>query len=408
MRLTNSAETYGLVHQLLHWTTAALILSMIPLGIYMHELPVGTAAEIESKVWLYSLHKTIGIAALVVALLRIGWAIVQPHPNLIHGGWEALAAKTVHWLLYGAIVAMPIFGWLHHAALDGYAPIWFWPIGDSLPFVPKSEAVASFFGIAHKVTGIAIVLALVLHIGGALKHAIVDRDRTLARMVPGAYSESGYPPPPKGHTASSFAAAALVAVLGAGVITGAWAFTRPEVVTAAKAETVLDTPATEGAWVIDREASRVEIEVQQLGSPVGGSFDDWQADVVFDPAAPESATIRAEVTIASLALSDVSERATSEEFLNAALNPTATFVSDDVVATDGGFEARGTMTIAGIERPFALPFTFAEADGRAKVSGEAVIRRLDFEVGSTDTSSVGGEVRLLLTIEATREAPATG
>ena len=53
MRLTNTRETYGLVHQLLHWTTAALILSMIPLGIYMHELPVGTTAQIDEKVWLY-------------------------------------------------------------------------------------------------------------------------------------------------------------------------------------------------------------------------------------------------------------------------------------------------------------------------------------------------------------------
>ena len=148
MRMTNSRETYGLVHQLLHWTTAALILFMLPLGVYMHDLPVGTAQEVADKVWLFSLHKTVGVVVLVVALARIAWAIVQPHPNLLHGGREAFAAKTVHWLLYGSIVAMPIFGWLHHAALDGYAPIWWENVfpgdWDVLPFVPKSEAVASF------------------------------------------------------------------------------------------------------------------------------------------------------------------------------------------------------------------------------------------------------------------------
>ena len=404
LRLTNTRETYGLVHQVLHWTTALLILSMLPLGIYMHELPVGTAAEVEHKVWLYSLHKTIGIAALVVAIARIGWALVQPHPNLIHGGWEAFAAKTVHWLLYGAIVAMPIFGWLHHAALDGYAPIWFWPIGDSLPFVPKSEPVAAFFGIAHKVTGIAIILALVLHIGGALKHAIVDRDRTLARMVPGAYDASGYPPPPKGHATSSFVAALLVTVLGAGVITGAYAFTRP----AEKAETALDGTASAGAWVIDREASRLEIEITQMGSPVKGTFANWTADVVFDPDALDASTIRAEVDTASLALSDVSERAMSDEFLGAEANPKATFVSDEVVATETGYEARGTLSLAGLEKPFAIPFTFAETDGRATVEGEGVIQRLDFGVGTgfPDGDTVGEAVRLMLLIEATRDGAA--
>ena len=404
-RLANTRETYGLVHQLLHWTTAGLILFLIPLGVYMHELPDGTAAEVAGKAWLYSLHKTVGIAALLVALARVAWAVAQPHPNLIHGGWEAFAAKTVHWLLYAAIIAMPVFGWLHHAALDGYAPIWFWPVGDTLPLVPKSQAVAQFFGIAHKVTGIALIGALVLHVGGALKHAVVDKDRTLARMVPGAYHETGVAPSPKGHVASSLAAAALVMALGVGVISGAYAYVR-----SSGADTVaLGVAPSAGAWTIDGAASRLEIEVTQLGSPVRGAFGDWAADVTFDPDRPEDATITAEVAVPTLALSDVSERAVSDEFLDAAANPTARFTSTDVVRMQGGYEARGTLTLAGVERPFTLPFTYRERDGRAFVTAEATVQRLDFGVGTgfADDSSVGREVKVLVTIEATREASAT-
>ena len=400
-RLANTRETYGLVHQLLHWITAGLILLMIPLGIYMSELPDGTAAEVADKVWLYSLHKTLGIAALVVAIVRIGWAVAQPHPNLIHGGWEAFAAKTVHWLLYAAIIAMPVFGWLHHAALDGYAPIWFWPIGDTLPGVPKSEAVALFFGLAHKITGVALISALVLHVGGALKHALIDKDRTLARMVPGAYVEVGVAPSPKGHTGSSIAAALLVLAVGVGTITGAYAWLR-----SSGTQTVaLDVAPSLGAWTIDKAASKLEIEVTQLGSPVRGVFNDWEANVTFDPGRPEDATIVAEIAVPTLALSDVSDRAVSDEFLGAEANPTARFVSDDVVPTKTGFDARGTLTLAGVERPFTLPFTFAQRDGRAVVNAEATIRRLDFGVGKgfADDSSVGREVLVLITIEATRE-----
>ena len=407
MRLTNTQETYGLVHQILHWTTAALILFLVPLGVYMHELPTDTPEQVADAVWLYSLHKTVGIGALLVAILRVGWAVAQPHPNLIHGGWEAFAAKTVHWLLYAAIIAMPVFGWLHHAALDGYAPIWLWPIGDTLPFVPKSDAVASFFGIAHKVTGIALILALILHIGGAVKHAVVDKDRTLARMVPGSYHVTGTAPSPKGYDGASIAAAALVLVLGAGVITGAWAFTRGGEKTVAVTETA---PVSSGAWVIDREASALAIEVVQVGSPVRGTFADWTADVAFDPERPEAATIRATVTVPTLTLGSVSERAISDEFLRSEANPTATFASDDVVATPDGFEARGTLTLAGVEKPLTLPFTFREEGGRAFVTAEATVQRLDFDVGTgfPDDSSVGRAVKVMVTIEAVRPGDGAG
>ena len=415
LRLANTRETYGLVHQLLHWITAGLILFMIPLGIYMHELPVATPGEVADKVWLYSLHKTVGVTVLFVALARVAWALMQPHPNLIHGGWEAFAAKTVHWLLYGAIVAMPVFGWLHHAALDGYAPIWWERVlpgdWDTLPFVPKSPALAAFFGIAHKVTGLALIGALLLHVGGALKHALIDRDRTLSRMVPGAYAETGHAPSPKGYGRSSVAAAAVVAVLGLGVIAGAYGFTsggrgQASVVAAGAAVPVSPAKAAvpAAAWTIDRERSGLKIEVTQLGSPVEGTFADWSADVTFDPSRLEEARIEAEIAIASLALGDVSERATSDEFLGAAANPTARFVSDEVVKAGDGYEARGRLTLAGLEKPFVLPFTFEERDGRAIVTAEGTIQRLDFEVGTgfADDSSVGRAVRVIVTIEAAR------
>ncbi len=333
---------------------------------------------------------------------------MQPHPNLIHGGWEAFAAKTIHWLLYGSIVAMPVFGWLHHAALDGYAPIWWENVfpgdWDVLPFVPKSEPVASFFGMAHKITGIALIGALALHIGGALKHAVIDKDRTLARMVPGAYGEIGLAPTPKGYVASSLAAAILVAVLGIGVITAAWSYTRPTVaeVSDKASDDVVSQEAD--AWIIDTSASTLTVEIRQLGSPVTGSFVNWSADVVFDPDALDSARISAEVDTGSLTLSDVSDRATSDEFLNAEAFPEATFVSENVVATSDGYEAIGTLTLAGVSRPFTLPFTFVEQDGKATVAAQVSIPRLDYDVGTgfPDDSSVGRAVRLDISISASR------
>ena len=94
MKLTNTAESYGLIHQSLHWATAILILILLPMGVYMHDLPIDNSEQIADKVWLYSLHKSIGMAALFVAIARIAWAVYQPHPRPLHGGMEGFAAKT--------------------------------------------------------------------------------------------------------------------------------------------------------------------------------------------------------------------------------------------------------------------------------------------------------------------------
>ena len=159
MKLTNTAESYGLIHQSLHWATAILILVLLPMGVYMHDLPIDNSAQIADKVWFYSLHKSIGMAALFVAVTRIAWAIYQPHPRPLHGGLEGFAAKTVHYLLYGTIIAMPVLGWLYHAATEGFAPIW-WPFSQDLPFVPKNVMLSNFFKTAHFVCGVLLVLSL--------------------------------------------------------------------------------------------------------------------------------------------------------------------------------------------------------------------------------------------------------
>ena len=128
MRLTNSSSQFGAVTKTFHWLTAFLILTNIPLGLIAHEMPFDTVEALTRKAWLFSLHKTTGVTVFFIALLRIVWALSQPRPGLLNADnrLEAFAAETVHWLLYGALVAVPLSGWIGHAATTGFAPIW-WP-----------------------------------------------------------------------------------------------------------------------------------------------------------------------------------------------------------------------------------------------------------------------------------------
>ena len=151
MSRTNTQTTYGSVTKTFHWLTALLILTAFPLGILANGAPFATGDEIAQKAWLFSLHKTVGVTTFFTALARILWAISQKKPAGLHSDnkLETFAAESVHWLLYISMLMVPLSGWLNHAASVGFAPI-LWPpflgpLGQSLPLVPKSEAVSAFF-----------------------------------------------------------------------------------------------------------------------------------------------------------------------------------------------------------------------------------------------------------------------
>ena len=48
--------------------------------------------------------------------------------------------------------------------------------------MPIDKSIAGFAHDAHEIIGFTIIGALVLHVTGALKHHIIDKDGTLRRM----------------------------------------------------------------------------------------------------------------------------------------------------------------------------------------------------------------------------------
>lgn len=186
MRLTNTHASYGLIARSFHWLMALLILTIIPLGKIANDAPFSTDTEFARKFMLFSLHKTLGVVIFGLAVLRILWAVWQPKPGPLHPERkvETFVAITTHWMLYSALVLVPLTGWIEHAATPGLAPIW-WPFGQSLPFVSASEWMFNTFSALHRTFGKVLVLAIILHIIGALKHHLIDKDATLRRMWSG-------------------------------------------------------------------------------------------------------------------------------------------------------------------------------------------------------------------------------
>jgi len=390
MSLANSQTHYGTVTKSFHWVTAVLILILMPLGSIANGAPFETSEELARKAWLFSLHKTLGVTVFFVALFRIAWALTQPKPSPLHPErkLETFAADVAHWLLYGSLVLVPLSGWIHHAATTGFAPIW-WPFGQNLPFVPKDEDLAHLSDDIHWIWTKVLLVSLLAHIGGALKHVFIDRDETLKRMWFGTIGKLELP-----KTEKSVAPASLAVIIFAA--TGLFIATSSTTATA-ESETVLQQVASD--WVV--QDGSIEITVLQFGSPVSGGFEEWTASIKYDPAT-KTGVVETTIAIDSLTLGSVTGQAMGADFFDSANFPTGTFAAD-ISEVYGILTATGTLTVKGATVPITLPFTLGIDGQTARMSGSTSINRLDFGVGASMPDETNLKFGVDIAVELTAE-----
>ena len=396
MALTNTALRYGGVTKTFHWLTALLILTLIPLGWFAGQLPFETSQELTRKAWLFSLHKTLGVTTFFVAAARIFWALGQTKPGLLNVDHkaESFVAETVHWLLYGALVIVPLSGWISHAASSGFAPIW-WPLGQGLPLVPKNTGIEHFFGAVHWVATKVLIASLLLHIAGALKHALIDRDATLGRMLPG---EPAIGPLPAQHNSQ--------APLTGAALLWAMAIALAAILSSGDEGNATQTAALErvtSGWAVQNGS--IDLSVVQFGNKVSGSFADWTSQITFDEAITigDIGSVKTTISINSLTLGSVTQQAMGADFFDTPNHPTAIFVAVLSHVSDG-YEAIGALQIKNISVPITLPFALTIDGDTATMGGNVTLDRRDFGIGDTmsDAANLAFEVRVDAKLTATR------
>ena len=410
MPLANTADRYGSVARFFHWLVALLILAAIGLSFLMPEGPISGPEEAAWAQTVFSIHKTVGVAAFFAALLRILWALVQPKPGLLHPDrrLESFAAEAVHWTLYGAMVIMPLSGWIYHSTTTGFAPI-LWPFGQHLPLVPQSESLGHAAIAVHKISATLLYVVIGLHVLGALKHAVVDRDATLARMLRGTAV-----PVPRQHRSALPVLVALVVwlgVLAAGALSGPEREETPAPTATASAPAVPAAPApaptastpaatSAPAWTVTDGA--LTIAIVQMGSEVKGSFKDWTATIHYDETA-KTGDVTVTIPISGLDLGATTSQALGADFFDAATHPAATFTGT-IAETDGHLAATGTLDLKGVTLPLTLPFTLRLNGDTATVDGSTTVDRRDFGIGSAykDEKTVGFQVRIDVALIAQR------
>ncbi len=196
--MNQSTLRYTKTAIILHWLIALGIFVMFALGWYMSELPKDApklmsldlfdlgiytwqfTEEITARAFYFNLHKSIGVTLFALILFRVFWRITHRPPAMLASlkAWERKLATGAHHLLYLLMVALPVSG-IVMATNSKYGIKWF---GIDLIQGLDNKGMREFFKEAHEVIGVIILLVIILHIAGALKHQLIDKDETAKRM----------------------------------------------------------------------------------------------------------------------------------------------------------------------------------------------------------------------------------
>ena len=360
----------------LHWLIALLIFVLFPLGWVMDDF---TGLQ---KFQAFNLHKSLGLTVLVLMVLRIGWRMFNPVPELPASMPELQrkAAHAAHALLYIATFAIVLAGWALISASDKPSVLFQMTSIPKLPWL-SSLAPADMKAYHHLLEGVhgflgwVLLVLIVVHIAGALYHGIVLKDGILTSMKPNF-----------GKRPSGLAIALLAFGAGTFAMGGAGG------------------KAAASEWSVKPEASQIAFEVSGGGNTTKGTFGQYKAEIEFDPDLPEQTTVRVLLNMNSAATGtpDADEALKSAEFFNPAQFPTAQYAARGAQALGSGrYLLNGRLTLKGVTKPVSLPFLFNIKSGTARVNAETTINRLDFGVGQETVAGLAVDNDVKLTIDLT-------
>lgn len=166
--------------------------------------------------------------------------------------------------------------------------------------------------------------------------------------------------------------------------------------------------AAPAAWSVDKAASRIGFRSSFGGDAVTGAFTRWDAQILFDPKALAGSKVAVSIDPASAATGDRDHDGAlpTADWFDTAHFPRASFTASSFKDLGGGrYLALGVLSIRGVAKPLALPFTLSITGDQARMTSQVSINRSAFGVGrgqfaSADTVPL--EVGVVISLTAKR------
>ena len=176
-------DSYSRPRKWLHWLTALCLLASFPLGIWMTSRAAANLWDDLTNL-LYGWHKLIGMAVLVLIVLRIIAKVISPDPaygpsvsRLVQ-----VLAKSVHGLMYLLLLVVPLLGWAGVTAFPALITVAGYHL-PPMPGIPKDQALAKQIFEIHGTLAMVLLILIIGHVAAALKHHFMDRDGVFQRMT---------------------------------------------------------------------------------------------------------------------------------------------------------------------------------------------------------------------------------
>jgi len=180
--LRNTSSSWGSLSRWFHWGLGLVIIGMLGFGWWMNHVPARP-----DRFFYRSVHADIGYLVLLLMALRLVWRGLNPTPALPSDTprWQRLAATVSHWALYAVTFLVAMLGWAHSGArTPNYSD--FFGLFKVPQITSPDKAAAAAYEDRHVQFAYVLLALIVLHIGAALWHHFVNRDRVTSRMVDGS------------------------------------------------------------------------------------------------------------------------------------------------------------------------------------------------------------------------------
>ena len=175
--MSTQRRQFAASSRVLHWTMAAMVLTMLCIGVAM-------VVSLASYHVLVSIHRPLGIAILILVGVRFVNRLLNPPPPFpaTMSRAERRAATASEYTLYGLMFVLPLVGWGMLSAAN-YPIVLFGSV--HLPFIlPHNVIVYAVLRKAHIILAYLFFLTFIAHFGAILFHTLIVRDGILKRMAP--------------------------------------------------------------------------------------------------------------------------------------------------------------------------------------------------------------------------------
>ena len=166
-------QKWPISSRIFHWISAILLLITWVLIL---------TYEYTDQSLFINLHKAFGLSVLCWMIARVFNRLLTKAPaSVVMPEWQKKISKLNHFVLYALLIAMPIAGLL--MTVYGGRPVDVFGIFQIPVFVTPDRTLARFFNNVHtEIIWPMIVAFTSLHIGAALYHQFILKDKLINRM----------------------------------------------------------------------------------------------------------------------------------------------------------------------------------------------------------------------------------